>query len=467
MAAVTEPGGTAGLSHLEGIDFAGKTGSAQTMSNALAAKLGHSHTVNDNAWFVGVSPRRNPDIAVVVLWEGGKEGYFSARLAARVIAAYVDKQRQKDHNLIAQQPQKIEVGALWSNPAAPDALGGKPLPARPGQKTDPELASIRGGHFTVPVQPQTITAKARITTSTSPAKSCGLASAAGSHPFSRNVRLVIGPIDTARIDTGRATADSRSRFRKFVTVDELVNVAASGRRPPGLKSVRIAVTDSDGIMVRYASTTSTCAPRARSASGITSRATAARASSTRFPSTCSPSASTNDSATYSSGVTATVRPKSSSARAVADPTAAIIRCPKSADPTPSNSRRPASAATPFALVTISHWYCDKFRSASSSSAYDSGGTISIAGISTTSAPSALSFSDNCPAWCRARVTRMVRPVQWKQAHAAPDRRRPRTLRRAHAQQPLRALPQQFLRDLPPQRLCLDAGLPIDHHAQHL
>ncbi|MFZ0691551.1 MAG: penicillin-binding protein 2 [Acidobacteriaceae bacterium] len=154
MAAVTEPGGTAGLSHLEGIDFAGKTGSAQTMSNALAAKLGHSHTVNDNAWFVGVSPRRNPDIAVVVLWEGGKEGYFSARLAARVIAAYVDKQRQKDHNLIAQQPQKIEVGALWSNPAAPDSLGGKPLPARPGQKTDPELASIRGGHFTVPVQPQ-------------------------------------------------------------------------------------------------------------------------------------------------------------------------------------------------------------------------------------------------------------------------------------------------------------------------
>jgi len=152
MAAVTEPGGTAGLSHLEGIDFAGKTGSAQTMSNALAARLGHSHTVNDNAWFVGVSPRRNPDIAVVVLWEGGKEGFLSARLASRVIAAYVDKQRQLDHNLIAQQPKKVDVGALWSNPADPNGMGGKPIPPKSGQKPNPDLATIRAGRFTVPTQ---------------------------------------------------------------------------------------------------------------------------------------------------------------------------------------------------------------------------------------------------------------------------------------------------------------------------
>src|SRR6266851_1603588 len=40
MAGVVNPGGTAALSHLQGIDFAGKTGSAQTISNALKAKLG-------------------------------------------------------------------------------------------------------------------------------------------------------------------------------------------------------------------------------------------------------------------------------------------------------------------------------------------------------------------------------------------------------------------------------------------
>src|SRR5271163_3356101 len=52
MAAVVNPGGTAGLSHLQGIDFAGKTGSAQTISNALKAKLGAGGKKNfkDNGW---------------------------------------------------------------------------------------------------------------------------------------------------------------------------------------------------------------------------------------------------------------------------------------------------------------------------------------------------------------------------------------------------------------------------------
>jgi hypothetical protein len=47
-----------------------------------------------------MSPRRNPEIAVVVMWQNGSEGYFSARLAARVIEAYVDKERIRDHNLM-------------------------------------------------------------------------------------------------------------------------------------------------------------------------------------------------------------------------------------------------------------------------------------------------------------------------------------------------------------------------------
>ncbi|MGA8301327.1 MAG: penicillin-binding protein 2, partial [Terriglobales bacterium] len=40
MASVVNPGGTAPSAHLQGIDFAGKTGSAQTISNALKARLG-------------------------------------------------------------------------------------------------------------------------------------------------------------------------------------------------------------------------------------------------------------------------------------------------------------------------------------------------------------------------------------------------------------------------------------------
>jgi penicillin-binding protein 2 len=152
MAVVPTPTGTDNSAHLEGIDFAGKTGSAQTMSNALAARLGHAHSVKDNAWFVGFAPRRNPDIAVCVLFEAGEHGKLAGRLAAQVIEAYVDKQRMLHHNLIAQTPKPVQVGALWSNPANPDELGGKPLPLHAGQPASPEVASIRGGHFALPAQ---------------------------------------------------------------------------------------------------------------------------------------------------------------------------------------------------------------------------------------------------------------------------------------------------------------------------
>jgi penicillin-binding protein 2 len=130
MAQVMGPGGTDPSAHLDGIDFAGKTGSAQTMSNTLASKMGHQ--VKDNAWFVGVSPRRNPDIVVCTLMESGEHGRFAGRLAAQVIAAYVDKQRREDHNLQeAKKPAPVEVGAIWSNPK-PNAKSGAAAAAELG-----------------------------------------------------------------------------------------------------------------------------------------------------------------------------------------------------------------------------------------------------------------------------------------------------------------------------------------------
>ncbi len=138
MAEVTMPEGTAPSAHLEGIDFAGKTGSAQTMSNALAAKLGHSHSVKDNAWFVGVTPRRNPEIVVCTLLEGGEHGRFAGRVAAQVISAYVTKQRRLENNLLqAKVPAPAEVGAVWSEPAV-QATGKDPAP---------QAATLHGGHF--------------------------------------------------------------------------------------------------------------------------------------------------------------------------------------------------------------------------------------------------------------------------------------------------------------------------------
>jgi penicillin-binding protein 2 len=105
MAAATTTG-TAAAAHLEGIDFAGKTGTAQVVNHSAGATSLGTGAARANAWFVGMAPRRNPDIVVAVLWEHGGWGAGSAPLAAQVINAFVTKQRKRDNNLrIADTPK--------------------------------------------------------------------------------------------------------------------------------------------------------------------------------------------------------------------------------------------------------------------------------------------------------------------------------------------------------------------------
>ncbi len=114
MANVVSPLGTANSAHLQGIDFAGKTGSAQTISNALKAKIANGKTkFKDNGWFVGVEPRRNPEIVVCALLEEGEHGYLAARVASQVIKAYVEKQRRQPTKM-AVNNGKVEIGAVWN-----------------------------------------------------------------------------------------------------------------------------------------------------------------------------------------------------------------------------------------------------------------------------------------------------------------------------------------------------------------
>jgi penicillin-binding protein 2 len=105
MANVTSsPIGTAYVAHLDGVDFAGKTGTADVVGGRV--KNSTNKSTIPNAWFVGMTPRRNPDIVVAVLWEHGYWGNNSAKLAAQVINAFVTKQRKRDNNLrIADTPQ--------------------------------------------------------------------------------------------------------------------------------------------------------------------------------------------------------------------------------------------------------------------------------------------------------------------------------------------------------------------------
>src|SRR5450631_4057389 len=113
MGRVLLPEGTAPSAHIPGIDIAGKTGSAQIVSLATRAKHENNEALNQNGWFVGFTPRRNPDIIVCVLFEGGEHGRLAARLATQVIKAYVDKQR-KSPTKVAGGDKKVEVGAVWN-----------------------------------------------------------------------------------------------------------------------------------------------------------------------------------------------------------------------------------------------------------------------------------------------------------------------------------------------------------------
>jgi penicillin-binding protein 2 len=106
MAATTTTG-TAAAVHLEGIDFAGKTGTAEVVNHSAGTTSLGTGNARANAWFVGMAPRRNPDIVVAVLCEhGGWGAEASAPVAAKVINAFVTKQRKRDNNLrIAATPQ--------------------------------------------------------------------------------------------------------------------------------------------------------------------------------------------------------------------------------------------------------------------------------------------------------------------------------------------------------------------------
>jgi penicillin-binding protein 2 len=118
MGRVLLPEGTAPSAHVSGIDIAGKTGSAQVVSLSTRAKYSNSEDFAQNGWFVGFTPRRNPDIIVAVLFEGGEHGRLAARLATQVIKAYVDKQRRQPTKL-AKSDSKVEIGAMWTDPGSP------------------------------------------------------------------------------------------------------------------------------------------------------------------------------------------------------------------------------------------------------------------------------------------------------------------------------------------------------------
>ena len=144
MAEVTQPGAfhTAGSAHLEGIDFAGKTGTAEVVGHDAQGHAAKGHEFIPNVWFVGVTPRRNPELVVAVLWQNGGFSFYPAHIAAKIVEAYVEKKRRQENNLApVKAPAPVEVGAVWTSP--PDGADAKNNPDKN------QATRMNAGHFLV------------------------------------------------------------------------------------------------------------------------------------------------------------------------------------------------------------------------------------------------------------------------------------------------------------------------------
>jgi penicillin-binding protein 2 len=109
---INESGGTGGQLRLAGIEFSGKSGTAQVIGYATRERMGKQKKFEDNAWFVGYAPRRNPEIVVAVLvQESGKHGGEAAGPVVKdLIKAYYDKKNKKTQGQFTAENKKSDPG---------------------------------------------------------------------------------------------------------------------------------------------------------------------------------------------------------------------------------------------------------------------------------------------------------------------------------------------------------------------
>ncbi|MCC7416850.1 MAG: penicillin-binding protein 2 [Acidobacteria bacterium] len=111
---VVNAAGTGARARIAGRDVAGKTGTAQVISNQgrLAAR-GSSRDLRDHGWFVFFAPRDHPQIAGVVLLEHGIHGSNAASVAHHILETFFAKQ---DGRPLPQVPADLQLN--YSDPFA-------------------------------------------------------------------------------------------------------------------------------------------------------------------------------------------------------------------------------------------------------------------------------------------------------------------------------------------------------------
>ncbi|MFN8060561.1 MAG: penicillin-binding protein 2 [Vicinamibacterales bacterium] len=80
--------GTGGRARIEGRDVAGKTGTAQVISNEGKQRAHTDRDLRDHGWFVFFAPASNPQIAGAIFAEHAEHGYLAAPIARHIIQSY-------------------------------------------------------------------------------------------------------------------------------------------------------------------------------------------------------------------------------------------------------------------------------------------------------------------------------------------------------------------------------------------
>ena len=82
--------GTAVRGRIAGRDVAGKTGTAQVISNEgkERARGKTDRNLNDHGWFVFMAPKDNPEVAGAIFVEHAEHGYFGATVAKHILETY-------------------------------------------------------------------------------------------------------------------------------------------------------------------------------------------------------------------------------------------------------------------------------------------------------------------------------------------------------------------------------------------
>jgi len=145
---VVNGAGTARRAQVMGYDVAGKTGTAQVISNQGKLRAGKTgRDLRDHGFFVFFAPAKNPEIAGVVFAEHSEHGSNAAPIAKYMIETYFAKKEGKPMPPYPEvgknpQPEQPAEDAVIASVPAP----GEPIPIAPPVAPAARPVGHRGGN---------------------------------------------------------------------------------------------------------------------------------------------------------------------------------------------------------------------------------------------------------------------------------------------------------------------------------